>query len=79
MVDHMASPLVCVVYVYGQFITHHYIILSVLLTVERWQLHGVLTEATTKPQQRHKHDCDSIKQFNKNLTEFALVHLNFNW
>ena len=43
----MASPLVRVVYVYEQFIRHHYIILSVLLTVEKWQLDGVLTDATT--------------------------------
>lgn len=40
----MASPLVCVVYVYEQFIQHHYIILSVLLTVAKWQLDGVLTD-----------------------------------
>lgn len=41
----MASPLVCVVYVYEQFIQHHYIILSVSLTVEKWQLDGALTDA----------------------------------
>lgn len=36
MVDHMASPLVRFMYVYEQFIQQHYIILSVLLTVENW-------------------------------------------
>ena len=45
MVDHMASPLVCVVYVYKQFIQQHYIILSALLTVENWQLGKELTDA----------------------------------
>lgn len=43
----MASPLVCVVYVYEQFIQHHYIILSTLLTVEKWQLDGRLTDAAS--------------------------------
>lgn len=42
----MASPLVCVVYVYEQFIQRHYIILSVSLTVEKWQLDGVLTDVS---------------------------------
>ena len=48
----MASPLVCVVYVYKQFIRHHYIILSVSLTVEKWQLDGVLTDATEGGRER---------------------------
>ena len=42
----MTSPLVCVVYVYEQFIQHHYVILSVSLTVEKWQLGGAFTDAT---------------------------------
>lgn len=48
MADHMASPLECVVYVYKQFIQRHYLILSVSLTVEKWQLDGVLTDAAER-------------------------------
>lgn len=43
----MWPPLVvCAVYVYKQFIQNHYIILSVSLAVEKWQLLGALADAT---------------------------------
>lgn len=41
----MASPLVRAAYVYEQFIQRHYIIFGVSLTVEKWQLGVVLTDA----------------------------------
>lgn len=50
----MVPPLEYVVYVYKQFIQHHYFILSVSLTGEKWQLGGVLTDAANSEGEKER-------------------------